>query len=207
MNKVVAFEGLDYAGKSTMIEAILKKMEEDGLERPVLLAEPRKDSDEWKALRKMIISPTMPKVAQIHMSVAQRVALYQERVCPSLKAGCNVITDRCLLTSMVYQQDDKHGADEILLANVQGGRFLEHNVVPDVIVYLNIDHPTYIERLGHGRDETEAVETYISDPKNFQRFKTEYENALRKLRLSSGVKVIYSNDPDEVYKKLKELAW
>ncbi|UPT54007.1 thymidylate kinase [Vibrio phage phiKT1019] len=207
MNKVVAFEGLDYAGKSTMIETILKKMEDDGLERPVLLAEPRKDSDEWKALRKMIISPTMPKVAQIHMSVAQRVALYQERVCPSLKTGCNVITDRCLLTSMVYQQDDKHGADEILLANVQGGRFLEHNVVPDVIVYLNIDHPTYIERLGQGRDETEAVETYISDPKNFQRFKTEYENALRKLRLTSGVKVIYSNDPDEVYKKLKELAW
>lgn len=203
MNKVIAFEGLDYAGKSTMIEKILEKMKADGLHRPVLLAEPRKDSEEWKTIRKMVISPTIPKVAQIHMSVAQRTALYQEVVNPALKQGQRVITDRCLLTSMVYQQDENHCANDILLANVQAGRHLTKNVVPDIIVYLEIDHPTYMERLGKDREETEAIETHISNPHVFRKFQDEYQSALRLLKLTSNVKVIQSNDPDEVYQELK----
>ncbi|QAU04181.1 hypothetical protein [Vibrio phage 2 TSL-2019] len=203
MNKVIAFEGLDYAGKSTMIEKILGKMKADGLHRPVLLAEPRKDSEEWKTIRKMVISPTIPKVAQIHMSVAQRAALYQEVVNPALKQGQRVITDRCLLTSMVYQQDENHCANDILFANVQAGRHLTKNVVPDIIVYLEIDHPTYMERLGKDREETEAIETHISDPHVFRKFQDDYQSGLRLLRLTSNVKVIQSNDPDEVYKELK----
>lgn len=203
MNKVIAFEGLDYAGKSTMIEKILEKMKADGLHRPVLLAEPRKDSEEWKTIRKMVISPTIPKVAQIHMSVAQRAALYQEVVNPALKQGQRVITDRCLLTSMVYQQDENHCANDILLANVQAGRHLTKNVVPDIIVYLEIDHPTYMERLGKEREETEAIETHISNPHVFCKFQDEYQSALRLLKLTSNVKVIQSNDPDEVYQELK----
>lgn len=206
MNKVIAFEGLDYAGKSTMIEKILEKMQADGLERPVLFAEPRKDSEEWKTIRKMVISPTVPKVAQIHMSVAQRVALYEEKVNPALALGHRVFTDRCLLTSMVYQQDKNHDANAILLANVQAGRYLTKNVVPDIVIYLEIDHLTYMERLGKDREETEAIETHISNPTVFHHFQKEYQNSLRLLQLSSNVKVIRSNDPDEVYEELKRLG-
>ncbi|QCW23178.1 thymidylate kinase [Vibrio phage USC-1] len=206
MKKVIAFEGLDYSGKSTLIQEITNKMLKDGLKAPVVFAEPRKDSEEWRALRKMIISPNIPKVAQIHCSVGQRVALYQECVIPALKAGEQVITDRCLLTSMVYQQDADHDACAILLSNLQGGRFLERNVVPDVIVYLQTDHATYLERLGKDRPETEYVESYISKPENFERFQKEYKKAIRTLSLSSGVKVITSNDPDFVYEELKRLA-
>lgn len=203
MSKVIAFEGLDYAGKSTMIEAIKLRMAQDGLEMPVQYAEPRKDSEEWKALRKMVISPTMPKVAQIYCSVAGRVALFQDHIIPDLAAGHTVFEDRCVLTSMVYQQDQNHNDHNILHVNVVACNHLPRTSVPDVVVFLDIKYDTYMERLGKDREEVEAIETYLSNPKNFDTYRKGYYDALRAMKLACSTKVITGTDPDEVYEELK----
>lgn len=203
MSKVIAFEGLDFAGKSTMIEDIKERMAKDGLEMPVQYAEPRKDSEEWKALRKMVISPTMPKVAQIYCSVAGRVSLFQDHIIPDLAAGNTVFEDRCVLTSMVYQQDQNHNEHDILLINVSASRYLPRSVVPDVVVFLDITYNTYMERLGVGRDEVEAIETYLSNPDNFNRFRKGYHDALKAMQLACSTKVIITTVPNLAYEQLK----
>lgn len=203
---VVAFEGIDYAGKSTLIDGLRAMIHRDGRPVPPVFAEPRKDTQEWRDIRKMVISPTIPKVGQIHMSVASRVSLYQDHIVKELKEGKLVFTDRCVLTSMVYQQDENHGDKEILDFNTRAGYHLEHNVVPDIVVYLEIDHDTYMSRLGRNRTETEDVETFISDPVNFQTYLNRYFDALKSLRNLHGTKMIFSNDPEYVYEQLKALG-
>lgn len=203
MNKqVIAFEGLDYAGKSTLIKQVIEMMKQDGKPVPTLFAEPRKDTEDWRVVRRMAIDSRVPKSAQVALSIASRVSLYEECVNPALERGEQVFTDRCVLTSMVYQESPSANMFRILDRNYEATLHLEHNAVPDVIVYLPLEHDTYLERIGKGRDEVEEIETHLTKAENFKAFSEAYEHGLRHIALEHGTIIIRSNDPKVVYEAL-----
>ncbi|UVD32234.1 putative thymidylate kinase [Vibrio phage phiKT1028] len=208
---VIAFEGMDYAGKSTMIETIRKKIADTGRRPPKVFAEPRKDTEEWRQIREMIISPNVPKLSQVYLSVAQRVTLYNEVILPELRQRRSVITDRCFLTSMVYQHSDSFNWIDIFWANYYSTNTMGNinqlrQPIPDIIVFMGISHATYMERLGKDRDTVEHIETHISDPEVFQEFSDRYHESLKFMDGMDKPVIIESNDPDEIYERLKELG-
>lgn len=208
MKKVVAFEGIDYAGKSTLINKVVKEIKKRGKTPPPIFNEPRRDTEEYALLRKMIISPNVSKVTQIHVSVGTRISLYEDHLIDLLNGEVDVITDRCLLTSMVYQQDRNHDAAKILHFNVEGGKHLAHNVVPDAIVYLGLNHEEYLKRLNASkRDEIEDVETFYSKKENFDKCIKDYREALKLIKMTTGCKVIESNDPVKIVDQLQEAGF
>lgn len=203
MNKqVIAFEGLDYAGKSTLIEKIVEMMTLDGKPVPAVFAEPRKDTEEWRVVRAMIIDSRVPKSAQTALSIASRVSLYEECINPMLENGKTVLTDRSVLTSMVYQNSPASPMFRILERNQEASAHLENDAIPDIIVYIPIEYELYLERFNSSRDVVEEIETHLTRIDHFKMYEEYYEHALRRISEEHGTIIIRSTDPEVVYEAL-----
>lgn len=206
---VIAFEGIDYCGKTTLIEKLREKIAETGRRPPKVFAEPRKDTEDWKRIREMVISPDVPKRTQAALSLAQRASVYEEQIKPEILKHRAVFTDRSVLTSMVYQRDGiEFGPYDILRMNTgfktSFRRQAGDNIVPDVIVFMGMSHKTYMERLGKNRSKIEDIENQLTDPEVFQDFSDWYIRGLSAVGDISYV--IESKDVDEIYEKLKFLG-
>jgi dTMP kinase len=144
---LIAFEGVEGAGKSTQIELLRRTLEERGL-GVVATREPG-GTPLGERVRALLLDPSTsvhPR-AEALLFAAARAELVEQVIRPALERGEVVLCDRYLDSSLAYQGAARGlGREEIAAIN----RFATAGLLADVVVLLRLDPAEGLAR-GHGR--------------------------------------------------------
>lgn len=169
----VIIEGLDYSGKSTLISALVKALEEDGKE-VLRIKEPSDHDERCLNIRKQLLgNHNLTKDEQTDLLLVQRNIVLNELVKPALAEGKIVISDRNFLTNVVYQSEGDN-LDPLLKVNLG-----MHDAIGGVdisrVITLDVPHDEFIRRItAYGKyGKLDATETRLMN-------KTVYEQDQRK---------------------------
>ena len=150
--RLITVEGLDGAGKTTLVEALA-----DALPRDVtVLREPGgvELSERIRALVKDPVLDVDPR-AEALLYAAARAQLVAERLDPLLAAGKWVLLDRFVDSSLAYQGAGRGlGVEEVRALNL----FATGGLTPDRTLLLRIDAAAGLERAGRRSDGTDRLE-------------------------------------------------
>ena len=147
----VSFEGLDGSGKTTQVERLRAALEAEG--REVVTAREPGGTALGERIRGLVLhGEEMTPWAEALLYAAARAELVAEVIEPALGRGADVLLDRYVDSSVVYQGIGRGlGRDEVLQLNLLavGG------IVPDRTFVLAIDPGRSLERVGSRPDRIE----------------------------------------------------
>lgn len=155
---LIAVEGVEGAGKSTLVRALASRLEDSG--RNVLVLREPGGTALGEEIRNVLLHSeyTIPAETEVFLFMASRAQLVREKILPALKSGRTVLLDRFLLSSVAYQG----GAGGIGIAEViEMGRLAIQGAEPALTLLLDIDPKESLGRL-----ETHKFDRIES--KNFQ---------------------------------------
>lgn len=143
---LIAFEGIDGSGKTTMANRIVTHLNSKG-HKAHYLREPT-DGPYGRQLRQMMTRPGPRDPQQeFELFIKDRREDVQNNIVPLLKAGATVCIDRYYISSMAYQGALGLDIDKIQKANE------EFAPRPDLILYFDIPVQTALERIQKSRQE------------------------------------------------------
>ncbi len=153
--RLIAIEGIDGAGKTTLAEGIAAALRD-----VTVLREPG-GAVLSERIRELVTDPALevdPR-AEALLYAAARAQLVSEKLLPLLAAGRDVILDRFVDSSLAYQGAGRGlGVQEIAELN----RFATNGLVADLTLYLRVDPAVGAARRG-GEDRLEqAGEPFFS---------------------------------------------
>jgi len=134
VNRYIALEGIDGAGKTSVSTALALLLEEAGHE-VVRVREPG-GTAVGEGLRKILLDgPPVTSWAEALMFAAARAQLVVEVIRPALDRGAWVLSDRSVYSSLAYQGAGRGlGMDRVRRINQPGLR----GTWPDVVVLLSV---------------------------------------------------------------------
>lgn len=142
---LIALEGQDGTGKSTIIDAIKKYFDDNGT-RYITAREPG-GTEIGEKIREMLSDKAnndMDYHTEALLFAASRSELYDKVVKPNLAKGTSVILDRFLLSSLAYQGVVRNlGVGEVLAIN----DFFLDGFRPDLTILIDIDAKKSFKRL------------------------------------------------------------
>jgi dTMP kinase len=147
----VSFEGLDGSGKTTQVERLRVTLASAG--REVVTAREPGGTALGERIRALVLhGDEMAPWAEALLYAAARAELVAEVVAPALGRGADVILDRYLDSSVVYQGVARGlGLEDVLELNLRAVAGL----LPDRTFVLEIDTRTARSRVGSGPDRIE----------------------------------------------------
>jgi dTMP kinase len=150
----VSFEGLDGSGKTTQVERLRAALAAEG--REVVTAREPGGTALGERLRELVLhGDEMTPWAEALLYAAARAELVAEVVGPALDRGADVVLDRYLDSSVVYQGVARGlGLEEVLELNLQavGG------LLPDRTFVLAVDPALSGARVGRVPDRIERAD-------------------------------------------------
>ncbi|EGA66918.1 dTMP kinase [Vibrio brasiliensis] len=155
--KFIVIEGLEGAGKSTAINAVLETLKQAGVERIQHTREPGGTALAEK-LRTLVKQEhegeELQDMTELLLMYAARVQLVENVIKPALADGRWVVGDRHDMSSQAYQGGGRQIPRETMLALKQTtlGDFK-----PDLTIYLDLDPRVGLER-ARGRGELDRIE-------------------------------------------------
>jgi dTMP kinase len=153
---LLSFEGIDGCGKTTQIN-LLKERLEDEQHDVVVYREPG-GTELSEQIRAMLLDgEDMHPVTEMLLFSAARSQLIAQRVQPDLEAGRIVILDRFYDSTTAYQG---YGRDQIPLEQIQQLNHLaSHQQVPDLTFYLKLELEEARRRTAdHEKDRMEKAD-------------------------------------------------
>ena len=150
---LITVEGLDGAGKTTLVAGLSAALEERG-ERVVVLREPG-GVEVSERIRDLLKDPALeidPR-AEALLYAAARAQLVAQELRPLLESGTTVLLDRFVDSSLAYQGAGRGlGVEEIRTLNAFGTAGL----TPDRTLLLRVDPATGLGRIaGRAADRLE----------------------------------------------------
>ena len=142
---LITVEGVDGAGKTTLVEALAAALRSRG-RHVEALREPGGTALSER-LRELIGDPrlTVGARAEALLYAAARAQLGEEKLRPLLEAGAWVLLDRYVDSSLAYQGNARGlGVEAVRSLNA----FATGGLAPDRTLLLRIDAATALERLG-----------------------------------------------------------
>lgn len=129
----ITLEGIDGCGKTTQVQRLAQRLEEE-LGKPVLVTyEPGGWGNE--ALRSLLLSQKFEHpYSQMLLFMADRLEHLQRVICPALDRGSVVICDRYLDSTYAYQVGHSQEREEVFDALVDA----LNPLMPDVTFYLDL---------------------------------------------------------------------
>lgn len=155
--KFIVIEGLEGAGKSTAINAVLETLKQAGIENIRNTREPGGTALAEK-LRELVKQEhegeELQDMTELLLMYAARVQLVENVIKPALNSGTWVVGDRHDMSSQAYQGGGRQIARETMqaLKRTTLGEFK-----PDLTLYLDIDPRVGLER-ARGRGELDRIE-------------------------------------------------
>lgn len=142
---VIALEGQDGTGKSTVIDAITGYFDEMGLD--YINAREPGSTDIGEEIRDILADKAnkdMDYHTEALLFAASRSELYDKVIKPNVRKGTSVILDRFLLSSLAYQGVVRGlGVDEVMKIN----DFFLDGFRPDLTILMDLDAKESYERL------------------------------------------------------------
>ncbi|MZI92181.1 dTMP kinase [Vibrio sp. CAIM 722] len=169
--KFIVIEGLEGAGKSTAIEAVLATLTAHNIDNLVRTREPGGTvlAEKMRALvKEEHEGETLQDMTELLLMYAARVQLVENVIKPALAQGAWVVGDRHDLSSQAYQGGGRQISTETMdsLKRTTLGDFK-----PDFTLYLDIDPRVGLER-ARGRGELDRIEKM--DISFFERTRARY---------------------------------
>ena len=142
---VIALEGQDGTGKSTVIDAITGYFDEMGLD--YINAREPGSTDIGEKIRDILADKAnkdMDYHTEALLFAASRSELYDKVIKPNVAKGTSVILDRFLLSSLAYQGVVRRlGVDEVMKIN----DFFLDGFRPDLTILMDLNAKESYERL------------------------------------------------------------
>lgn len=146
--RYVAVEGVEGAGKSTVVAALAERLRAQG-QAVVVVREPGGTPVGEEIRRLLLHASAMEDWTEAALFAAARAELVRKVVRPALDDGAVVISDRSYYSSLAYQGGGRRlGLDHVRAVNetVLGG------AVPDLVVLLRVDPAVgYAREIGRDR--------------------------------------------------------
>ncbi|TKC13879.1 dTMP kinase [Robertmurraya kyonggiensis] len=141
----ITFEGPEGAGKTTVLQMLLEKLQADG-EKVLYTREPG-GIEIAEQIRNVVLDKNNtamdPRTEALLYAAARRQHLV-EKVEPALKEGYIVLCDRFIDSSLAYQgHARKLGIDEVYSIN----RFAIEDMMPKLTLYFDIEPEIGLERI------------------------------------------------------------
>jgi dTMP kinase len=136
---IVAFEGIDGAGKTTQAHRLVEAVRAAGL--PALYTREPTDGPWGQKIRRSAESERMSMEDELHAFVEDRREHVRDLLRPALDSGVLVVLDRYYFSNAAYQ--GARGADpaEIIRSNEA------FSPVPDLLVFVDTPVPVAMERI------------------------------------------------------------
>jgi len=148
----IAFEGIDGCGKSTQAKILANKCKQIGLE-PVLTREPGATTA-GQSIRKILFETELNPLTEAYLFAADRAEHINNVIKPALNSDKVIISDRYLLSSIVYQGIGKGlGVDIIRDIN----NYAIRGINPDITLILDIPVDMALKRL-HNKSRFEYLQ-------------------------------------------------
>jgi dTMP kinase len=150
--RLIAFEGVEGAGKSTQLELLRQTLEKAG-HRVVSTREPG-GTKAGEQIRSILLDrgSTLDPRAEALLFAAARAQLVEQVVRPALERGETVLCDRYLHSSLAYQGVAR-GLGLEPVAAING--FATGGLLPDLVVLLAVDPAEGLDRV---RGEWDRIE-------------------------------------------------
>ena len=139
--RFITFEGIDGAGKSSHIEALVGWLSDRGHE-PVVTREPG-GTELAEQLRSLILHEAMDPLTEALLVFAARRDHLQRVIEPALSRGSTVLCDRFTDATFAYQGGGR-GFDLGVLAALEG--WVQHGRQPDLTLWFDLPPATAAER-------------------------------------------------------------
>lgn len=198
----IALEGLDLSGKSTLAKQLAYAF------KARHVGEPFTETLHSKQVKEMITQNQAPKVYEIMALIAQRVEANQKVKHPYLSRGRDIISDRCVVSSMVYQSSEEADQATVLKMNESILNSYGYSAIPDILVFIDLDYETYMERCNNGTRVLDNKEIWLQNPTNFEAQRQKYLDAIELLSSGDRRTVIITIKPaapvEEVIGLIKE---
>lgn len=147
---LITFEGGEGAGKTTLIEGIIRELVAAG--RKVLKTREPGGTGLGEQIREMLLhhkGPVSP-YAELCLFLASRAQHVAEVIGPAVKEGKVVLCDRFNDSSVAYQGMARGlGMEKV----GQMCEFVCHGVKPDLTLYLDIDPEVGLKRAAQSREQ------------------------------------------------------
>lgn len=167
----VVVEGLDLAGKSTLTAILGNHL------KARLVSEPFTESVSGKRVKEIICGNFAPTVYEIMILAGQRVEAFRKVTDQYLSHGRSVVSDRNVLSSMVYQSSDQESPLQVLKLNKAVLETYGMSLAPDHLFLIDIDYDTYMERCS-SRTELDGKETKLQNKEFFSQQRNKYLKCL-----------------------------
>ncbi|CAM2895222.1 dTMP kinase [Vibrio neptunius] len=190
--KFIVIEGLEGAGKSTAINAVLETLKQAGIEQIKNTREPGGTvlAEQLRTLVKQDhAGEELQDMTELLLMYAARVQLVENVIKPALDSGTWVVGDRHDMSSQAYQGGGRQISKHTMAALKQTtlGDFK-----PDLTIYLDLDPRVGLER-ARGRGELDRIEKM--DMSFFDRTRARY---LELAQCDSSVVVINAEQTIEL---------
>lgn len=129
----VVFEGIDGAGKSSLIEKVKEHYLQQGVD-VLALREPG-STQIGEEIRKLILHETMSPKTEVMLFFAARAELVETKIKPALNKGTLVLLDRYSLSTYAYQGAGR-GLDVPILIEIND--FVTNRLDPDVAFVVDV---------------------------------------------------------------------
>lgn len=180
----ITFEGPDGAGKTTVLQELLPKLQVLGLE--VITTREPGGVTIAEDIRKIILNPAntaMDHKTELLLFIAARRQHLVEKVLPPLQEGKMVIIDRFIDSSVAYQGHGR-GLD---IADIDWlNHYATDGVKPDLTLYFDIDAEEGLARIA------------LNAERDVDRLDMEKADMHRRVR--QGYLAILENEPDRFVK-------
>ena len=181
--QLLALEGIDGSGKSRQAD-LLVAWWKSNFKTPVLkIEEPDSSLPTGRLLRQLLRDGTL-SLAHAALFLADRVAILETKVLPFLNENPEgtVISARCFLSSLVYQQDQWPLDTLIKMHQVLP-------VKPDGLLILDLDPVLAAQRMSKRAGGPECYEKLETQTRNRQRYFDLAQDLRVKSLLSSSGKI------------------
>src|SRR5512132_4319813 len=159
--RLIAFEGVEGAGKSTQLELLRRALEgwrggpPEGRSREVVVTREPGGTPAGERIRALLLDPQLelqPR-AEALLFAAARAELVENVIRPALAAGAVVLCDRYLDSSLAYQGVARGlGLDAVAMVNQWG----TGGLVADLVVVLDLDPEVGLGRASADPDRIES---------------------------------------------------
>ena len=201
--KLLTFEGIDGAGKSTQINLLTEALNNKGYDF-ILFREPggTKISEQIRSILLNNENQLLSPIAETLLFMSARAQLVNEKIIPELAKGKIVICDRFIDSTTAYQGYGRYmDIEHIEILN----KFSTQHIIPNLTIFIDIDPKIAADRKGDltsDRMEISGLEFFIRVRNGYNEIIQKFPKRFIKIDGNQSKEVVFKSIIKNIEKKI-----